>query len=136
MNTQILSKSHKIRIAIGVGINLIIAAIHAFRIGSYLHNPWYTLYYSYASDIMLPFGVYFLLCINEIQFKVLRPWYIKAGIIFGAMTFSEILQYFEIYFFGVTFDLMDIAAYATGTMMAVVVDRLIFRKFIIDWNYE
>jgi len=115
---------------------LMLAAMHGFRVGSYLSGKAYIYYYSFASDIMLPFGVYFMLCMNDIQLRFLRKWQIKAGIVFGAMTFSEILQFYGIYFFGVTFDWMDILMYGIGTMAAVVVDQQMLIRWIPSWNYE
>jgi hypothetical protein len=49
------------RRAVIVGIMIVIAATHVFRIGSYLHGELHNFYYSYLSDIVLPFGCYFLL---------------------------------------------------------------------------
>lgn len=117
-------------------IMLIIAAVHGFRLGTFLSGRAYIYYYSFASDIMLPFGSYFLLSLNEIQLKFLRKWYIKALIVFCVMTFSEVMQYFEIYLFGVTFDCLDIIMYALGVLLAVFFDKLIFEKFLPFWNYN
>lgn len=136
MNKLESGSALRIRLIVGIGIMLIIAAIHAFRIGTYLHGEWYSLYYSYASDILLPFGVYYLLSINEFQFKFLQKWWVKVIIIFCAMTFSEIMQYFGIYFFGVTFDPLDILMYSIGALLAAYFDTQVFDKFIPSWNYN
>ena len=101
---------------------LVIAAIHAFRVGTYLSGNAHILYYSFASDIMLPFGAYFLLSINKIQLRFLRKWYTKTLIIFAVMTFSELLQFSEIYFFGVTFDYLDIIIYGFGALLAAFIE--------------
>jgi hypothetical protein len=114
---------------------LLIACMHAFRLGSYLNGKSYVLYYSFASDIVLPFGSYFMLVMNEVTLKFLRKWEVKALIVFGAMTFSEVLQMFEIYFFGVTFDPLDILMYAIGTLFAVIFDKLLFPKWLNNWSY-
>ncbi len=108
MSKNLVPPYHLVRIIVGVIVMVIIAVIHAFRLGSYLNGEFYIYYYSYASDIMLPFGVYFMLCMNEIQIRFLRKWTTKAALVFCAMTFSEVLQFFNIYFFGVTFDMVDI----------------------------
>ena len=113
---------------------LIIAALHALRVGSYLQGRWYILYYSYFSDFILPFGFYFLLCINDHSIKFLRSWHIKALLIFGACTTSEILQYFGIYFFGVTFDPVDILMFALGVATAVILDLFVLSKSLPGWN--
>lgn len=72
---------------------------------------------------------------NEFTIKFLRKWQTKALIVFGAMTFSEFLQIFEIYFFGVTFDPLDIVMFAIGTLLAVVFDEILFTKWFKNWNY-
>ena len=134
--SSLVNKNQRIRIIIGVAVMLLLAAIHGFRVGSYLSGDAYIYYYSFASDIMLPFGAYFMLCMNEIQFRFLRKWYVKAIIVFGAMTFSEILQFYGIYFFGVTFDWLDILMYAIGTIAAAFVDKQILERVIPAWKYD
>jgi len=134
--STIINQNQSIRILIGVIIMLIIAAIHVFRVGSYLSGNAYIYYYSFASDIMLPFGAYFLLCMNEIQLRFLRKWYIKVIIVFSVMTFSEILQYFGIYFFGVTFDWIDILMYGIGALTAAFLDKQILKRLMPFWKYE
>ena len=133
---SILKKSHRIRIVVGLIIVLAIAAIHAFRAGSYLSGKAYILYYSYASDIMMPFAIYFMLCINEIHLSLLREWYSKVLIVFGLASFSEIMQYFGIYFFGTTFDWIDILMFGTGSLLAAFLDRQIFEKLLKNWKYK
>ena len=51
------------------------------------------------------------------------------------MTFSEIMQAFDIYFFGVTFDLFDILIFAIGTLFAVVMDKLVLNNIVPNWKY-
>ncbi|MDC0325525.1 hypothetical protein OAM01_02090 [bacterium] len=124
----------RIRVIVGIVIMVTIAAIHTFRIGSYLNGDLYTNYYSYASDLMLPFDTYFLLCMNEFQLGFLRKWYVKALIVFSVMTFSEILQLFGVYFFGVTFDMVDILMYGIGVAFAALLDKQVFERFIPFWK--
>jgi len=132
----IVNQNQRIRILIGVIIMLIIAAIHGFRVGSYLSGNTYIYYYSFASDIMLPFGAYFLLCMNEIQLRFLRKWYIKVIIVFSVMAFSEILQYYVIYLFGVTFDWIDILMYGIGGFTAAIIDKQILERLMPFWKYD
>jgi len=113
---------------------LLIAAMHAFRLGQLFSGDLYIYYYSFASDIVLPFGSYFMLCMIEAQFRFLRKWFVKAVIVFTVMTFSEIMQLFGIYLFGVTFDVLDILMYGLGVLTAVVFDKFIFDRFIPNWN--
>ena len=49
--------NQKVRVAVGIIIMIAIAAIHFFRVGSYLNGNMYNLYYSFASDMMLPLGL-------------------------------------------------------------------------------
>ena len=44
------------RTALIVSILLVIALVHIFRVGTYLRGSLFTLYYSYFSDIVVPFG--------------------------------------------------------------------------------
>ena len=117
-----------------IGILILIAAIHIFRIGSYLNGRAYQLYYSYASDLMLPFGIYFLLCLQEKQFPFLKKWYTKAGLIFAACTITEILQAFGIHLLGVTFDPADILMYGLGVLFAALVDRMVLSRLMKGWS--
>ena len=121
---------------IGISILTGIALIHIFRVGQFLKGDLFTYYYSYASDIMIPFGLYFLLCINESTMRFLRKWYVKALFIFGITTIIEILQLFGVYIVGVTFDILDILMYAIGVMIAVLSDRLILKGFIPFWDFK
>ena len=131
-----ISKHHILRVIVAVSILLIIAAIHAFRLGSYVDSDSKILYYSYFSDVTIPFGIYFLFCLNEIQIKLFRPWLIKLIIVFGFSTLSEILQFFDIYFLGETFDPYDIIAFAIGTGLAVFFDIVIFSNYLPFWKYN
>jgi hypothetical protein len=136
MNENDFRPNQRVRIIVGTTIMVTLGAIHWFRIGSYLNGNLYIYYYSYASDLMLPFGSYFLLSMNEIQLRFFRKWYVKALIVFGVMTFSEIMQLFGIYFFGVTFDIVDILVYGIGAFIATFFDKLIFERLIPFWKYN
>lgn len=57
-------------------------------------------------------------------------------IVFSVMTFSEIMQLFGVYFFVVTFDLIDILMYGIGTFIAVFFDKQIFERFIPFGKYN
>ena len=131
-----LKRNHRIRKLVGIFVMLIIALIFGFRIGNNLNGKLYIYYQSYAGDFMIPFGAYFLLCINEIQLQFLRKWFVKALIVFCVMTFSEIMQLFGLYLFGVTFDLADILMYGIGVIVAVFFDKQIFEKTLPFWKYN
>ena len=131
-----MKRTQKNRIIAGAIIITIIALIHIFRIGSYLKGDLYRLYYSYVSDLIIPFGVYFLLCINELYITILQKWYVKAAVIIGCTTLVEILQLLGIYALGITFDPVDILMYISGVGIAVIFDRLLFKRFIHSWDFK
>jgi len=114
----------------------LIALIHLFPVGSYFTGQWKIYYYSYASDLMIPFGAYFLLCIAEFNWPVFRKWYTKAFFIMGITTVAEMLQLRGIYALGSTFDPLDFVMYFIGVGLAVLFDRLVFKKFITHWDSE
>ncbi len=128
-----LRRHRKVRVIAGSAILTAIAMIHAFRVGSYLDGVLYIHYYSYASDLMLPFGAYFLLSINETELRFLRKWYVKSLIVFAVMAFSEIMQFFGVYLFGVTFDMVDIVMYGVGAFSAAFCDKQILERLIPSW---
>ena len=136
MEEKDIKITHRNRIIVGISIISVIALIHIFRVGSYLKGDLYLLYYSYASDLIIPFGIYFLFCIDEIFIKILGRWYIKASIILGFTTLMEILQLFGIYALGNTFDPIDILMYGLGVGFAIVFDRLLFKRFIPFWDLD
>jgi len=131
----VLKRNHRIRILVGIIVMLIIALIFGLKIGNNLNGNLYIYYQSYAGDFMMPFGAYFLLCMNEIQLRFLRKWFVKALIVFCVMTFSEIMQLFGLYLFGVTFDLADIIMYGIGVILAVFFDKQIFERTLPFWKY-
>ena len=128
--------NQRIRKIVGISIMLAIGAMHAFRIGQYLNGNLYIYYYSFASDLILPIGSYFMLSMVENQFRFLRYWFVKALIVFAVMTFSEIMQIFGFYFFGVTFDILDILMFGMGVLIAVLIDNQIFERFIPHWKND
>jgi len=117
-----------------LGIVLAIAVVHILRAGQYLEGRWHIYYYSFFSDMVLPFGMYFLLCLNEPQIPMLRRWTVKCGLVFGAAAIAETLQGFGIPCLGQTFDPMDYVMYAAGVLAAAVVDRQIFRRVLPFWE--
>ncbi len=122
------------RLGIIFGIWVMTVAVHIFRVGSYLQGEWFNLFYSYFSDIILPFTFYFLICVSEIQLPFLRHWAVKATIVFLLPAIAETTQYFGIYALGVTFDPLDYLAYAIGALAAAAVDVLVFSKLFNFWN--
>ena len=124
---------YRIRMFVGAVILALIAAIHYFQAGSYLNGNAYLLYYSYASDLLLPFGAYFFLVMNEMQYPMLRSWTVKAWTVFGWMTALELLQLFDVYVVGTTFDPLDILVYGISVALAVWADTSLFHKWFPKW---
>jgi hypothetical protein len=116
------------RTAVAIGVLLAIALVHAFRLGSRLRGRLFVLYYSYFSDVVIPFGMYFLLCLEDTWVRFLRDWRLKALLVFGVASLIEVLQGFGVPLFGRTFDPFDFAMYASGVLLAVLVDRLVLDR--------
>ncbi len=121
------------RQVIVVGIMALIAALHILGSGRYSRGELYRLYYSYFSDIALPFGCYFLLCMAETSLPVLKGWQVKAAIAFFLPSIAETCQYFGIPMLGSTFDPLDYLMYAIGVSAAVLVEQLVFTPLIPFW---
>ena len=115
-------------------IQVSIASIHAFRLGQVFSGFTKQLYYGYFSDLILPFGGYFLLSIIEASVPVLRSWYVKAGLVFFVCVFAEVGQLFGLPILGFTFDLLDFAAYITGVLFAVFLDIQVFARYFEFWS--
>lgn len=120
---------------VGVSINLVIAVLHIIGIGRYLNGDLQLYYSSYFSDLVLPFGNYFLLCIVQDRVRLLRSWLGKALFMIGLTTLAEVLQAFGIYALGTTFDPIDILCYILGAGFAALVERQVFRRFIRHWDF-
>jgi hypothetical protein len=102
-----------------------VAAIHVLRIGSYLRGTASRLYYSYASDVLLPFAMYFVLCLNQRHLAVLGDWRAKALVILAVASGAEVLQGFGVPVLGRTFDPLDFLMYGIGVSTALVVERVL-----------
>ena len=121
------------RLIVIISIMLSIAAIHIVRLGSILHGDLRNLYYSYFSDLIIPFGFYFLLCINEFHFPFLRYWWIKSAIVFAAASTAETCQYCGITALGDTFDPIDYCMYGAGVTLAALVEVYVFPHLFKFW---
>jgi hypothetical protein len=128
-NRESANPAPRIRKVVSGGILIIIALIHIFRLGSHLTYPWQTYYYSYLSDIAVPFAGYFLLCISDDQIRFLGKWSVKAITVFGAASMAEALQSFGIPVLGQTFDPLDFLMFAIGVLSAALFDRILLGKF-------
>lgn len=114
-----------------VAIMIPIALLHFFT-GSHYRGPYPLFVNGYLLDILVPFGFYFLLCLNE--YFILKSWLFKGLIIFMAAVSVEIAQYLGIPLLGRTFDPMDINMYAIGVLLAIVCDTLLFPRLFSFWR--
>jgi hypothetical protein len=122
------------RMSIAIVVILLIAAIHIFRVGSYLSGRLFIYYYSFFSDIVIPIAIYFLLCINDITLPFLKGWMTKAILVFLIAMATEIAQGFGIPLLGNTFDILDFVMFGIGTLIAVGLDKL-FSKVFYFWSF-
>ena len=122
------------RMALIIGIMLVIALVHLFRVGTYLPGPLFSLYYSFFSDIVMPFGMYFLLCLEDVYVRFLRDWRVKALLVFGIASTTEVMQAFGVPLLGQTFDPLDFVMFAGGVLLAAIVDRLLFDRLFTWWT--
>ncbi|KPL76948.1 hypothetical protein ADN00_10185 [Ornatilinea apprima] len=117
-----------------LGIELLIAGLHILGPGRRAGGEWFVLSASYFSDLTLPFGFYFLLCISEDQFRFLRPWWVKALLVFSAAVAAETLQALGVYALGGTFDPLDYGMYAAGVLLAAALEQGIMRRVLPFWE--
>ncbi|MCJ7828016.1 hypothetical protein MUP65_02640 [Patescibacteria group bacterium] len=76
-----------------------------FVAGAEIRSPFLLLfYYSYFADLVIPFGFYFLLVLNEHRLIFLKPWWAKALLVFSLCATSEALQFFGIFALARVFD--------------------------------
>jgi hypothetical protein len=104
-----------------------------FPAGAYLDGIWFRLYFSYFNDLVQPFGLYFFLGLGEKYVPILKPWRTKALIAFLIPTIMEIGQYFYRNEPGVSFDWVDILAYAIGVCLAALLERGFFVRVFKSW---
>ena len=107
-----------------------IALLHFFT-GSNYSGPYPEFVNGYLIDILLPFGLYFLLCLDRIPIK---SWIVKSALVFGIGASVEIAQFFGVPLLGRTFDPLDFVMYATGVTLAAILDTLVFPRILGFWK--
>jgi len=125
-----LRKEKKILI---VGIELAIAMLHVVGIGRSASEKMFIFFTSYFSDLILPFGFYFLLILGSEKIAILRRKWIRAVVMIAIPSGAEILQYFGAYALGYTFDPVDFLCYVIGVFTALLVD-LVLDKTATFWK--
>jgi uncharacterized membrane protein len=122
------------RTTVAVGILVAVALVHVLRVGTYLSGSLFTLYYAYCSDVIVPFGLYFLLCLNDGRVPLLGDWRVKSLLVFGVAATTEVMQAFGVPLLGRTFDPLDFAMFAAGVLLAAVVDRVLLTRRLPRWS--
>ena len=93
------------------------------------------LWISYANDLILPFALYFFLCLGE---RWLKTWQMRALIALAIPIFLEFGQLFYYQFstahYVGSFDLLDIIMYTISVGLAVVVEQKVFAKSLRFWK--
>ncbi len=117
-----------------VGIMVAIALVHLLRVGTYLHGALFRLYYGYFSDVIVPFGMYFLLCLRDDRVPLLADWRVKAMLVFGIASSTEVMQAFGVPLLGRTFDPLDFVMFGAGVVLAVVADRICLARLLPRWS--
>jgi len=121
------------RLAIGVAINLLVAAFHLIDLRALLDPELRPLVSSYFSDLTLPFAFYYLLCFIDDRVAALRPAASKAIVVLLASSGAELLQGAGIAALGRTFDPWDFAMYAAGVGLAAALDVLVLSRLVRAW---
>lgn len=122
-----MARAGRARRLAAAAIVAVVVAVHAFRLGSHLQGDAHRLYYAYASDVLVPLAAYFMLVLSEHNVPPLRDWRPKALVVLAVASGAEALQAAGIPALGRTFDPVDFAMYAAGTLLAVLIDRLALR---------
>lgn len=112
-------------------IALTIGLLH-FVTGENYRGPFPIFVNGYLIDILLPMAMYLLMGLIQVEF-IHHPIFRAAAVfLFGCMV--EISQYLGRPFFGNTFDPLDILAYAGGVLLGMLLDMILFPRFVPRWN--
>lgn len=110
---------------------LMIAALH-FVTGRYYRGPYPRFVNGYLIDILLPFGIYFLLCV--VDSSLLRHWAVRTISVLGMAFSVELAQYFGVPIFGRTYDPVDLVMYGFGVLLAITFDGIVFPRIFGFWR--
>jgi hypothetical protein len=96
----------------------------------------WTLWASYANDLILPFALYFFLCLNENCPKTWERRALFVLAIFMLLEFGQALYYEvapNVRYIG-SFDPLDIVMYTISVGLAVIVEQQVFAKRFKFWQ--
>lgn len=114
-------------------IMIMIALLHVVT-GPQYAGPFPEFVNGYLIDILLPMGLYLLLCPQDDKIRWINPWYVKAAPVFLIGVVVETLQYFGHPVFGRTFDPLDYLMYAIGVGLGIMLDKLLFPQLFPFWK--
>jgi hypothetical protein len=105
---------------------LLVASLH-FVTGPHYKGPFPHFVNGYLIDLLLPFALYFLLCMYDKY--VFKYWPVRCCAIFLLGVTIETAQYYGVPIFGSTFDPLDYVAYALGVLLAAFLDQIVIPKY-------
>jgi len=111
-------------------IALTVGLLH-FVTGESYRGPFPAFVNGYLIDILLPMVLYLLLGLFEVRWIRSPIFRALAVFIFGCVV--EISQYLGRPFFGSTFDPLDILAYASGVLLGILLDQVLFPRIFPGW---
>jgi hypothetical protein len=121
------------KVIAAIGVNVPIALLH-FVTGSHYKGPFPVFVNGYMLNILIPFGFYFLLCL--IEHRLMRHWFVRGILIFGAASAVEIAQGFGVALLGETFDPLDFVMYGVGVILAAILDVAVLPRIFKRWASE
>jgi hypothetical protein len=110
---------------------LAVGALHFIK-GENYQGPFPVFVNGYLIDILLPMVLFLLMSL--FQNRLIRSPLFRACAVFGFGCLVEASQYFGRPIFGSTFDPVDIAAYAGGVLLGVLLDIVLFPRLIPHWQ--
>lgn len=110
---------------------LVVGALH-FITGDKYQGPFPVFVNGYLIDILLPMVLFLLM--GLIPNILIRSTLFRACAVFGFGCFVEASQYFGYPVFGSTFDPLDIIAYASGVLLGILLDLVVFPQLIPRWR--
>ena len=111
-----------------VSISLFVGLLH-FVIGPDYQGIFKEFVRGYLIDLLLPMNLYLLLQIAlRKHISVKKARIISALFVFAFGTTVEILQFFDIDFFGSTYDPLDLLMYGLGIGLGIIIDLTIIDK--------
>ena len=124
-----MSQSLVNRKVIVVSIAVVVGLLH-FLTGPRYRGPFPAFVNGYMIDILLPLAMYLVLGIT--RQKILRSGVARGVFVFAIGAVTETLQYFGVPIFGRTFDLLDCAMFGVGIGLAVVFERIVLSRILIE----